>query len=96
MVDRVELVDPAAEFRARQFARAPGPVELAGRRVALLGNGKWNAAELLDDLASLLEERHGVSTAFRNAKQHYNHELSADAREEVLASADFALLAIGD
>jgi len=68
---------------------------MSRQRVALLSNGKWNAGALLEELAKLLEE-HEVVVAVRNAKQHYNHELAADVREEVSGTADFALLAIGD
>ncbi|HLH67753.1 MAG TPA: hypothetical protein VKY90_01655 [Candidatus Dormibacteraeota bacterium] len=95
-MEMVELVCPAAEVRERRWERALGLPTLEGRRAALLSNGKWNADALLGELAALLQRRHGVEVSLRLTKQRYNHELGPDAREEVLAAADFALVAIGD
>ncbi len=96
MNETLELVSPAAEFRQREVHLSSPLPTLAGRRVALLSNGKWNAADLLEGVAALLEEQYEVVVAVRDAKQHYNHELSPDVREQVINAADFALLAIGD
>jgi hypothetical protein len=92
-----ELVNPALELATAQPVRiAPGREDMTGCAVALVDNGKWNAAVLLRAVRSLLGERFGALDGPVAAKQHYNRDLSEAEQSELAAGAQVALAAIGD
>jgi len=74
-------------------ARRPG---LAGLRLGILDNSKWNANKLLRGAQAALQERH----EFAAVSYYVKHSFSKDAAPELLAriaaECDLVLTAIGD
>jgi hypothetical protein len=92
-----ELVNPALELAtARPVRIASGREHLSGCAVALVDNGKWNAAVLLRAVRSLMAERFGTTDGPMAAKPHYNRDLSDAEQSELTSGAQLALAAIGD
>ena len=89
-----ELMNPCAAFEERPSPLAPRPTSLgSGTTVGLFANDKKNADVLLENVESLLRERHGV-TDFR----WFHKEASSPARftEEFIAECDVVAAAIAD
>ena len=90
------VFDPRGRVEARLLAPAPRVEGLAGLRLAVLDNTKWNANRLLRKTASQLGDR--VSFA---AVNYYRKESFAKAAEpaliaQIAADNDIVLTAIGD
>jgi hypothetical protein len=94
---RFDLVfDPRGRVEARRIAPAPRVAGLAGLRLGILDNTKWNASRLLRKTASRLGDRYGFA-----AVHYYRKESFAKAAEPALVAAiaadnDIVLTAIGD
>ena len=94
----IRILDPTlrAPSPAGAASPAPRPPRLGGITVGLLANGKSNGMALLDRIAEILRERHGIGEVVRVAKTN----ASAPARDEdaeVLAKGCGAVItAIGD
>jgi len=69
---------------------------LAGLRLGVLSNGKWNAGALLDNIAEKLK----VSTEFaqinRYKKEAFTRVAAPELLKEIASNNDIALVAIGD
>ena len=92
----VIILDPTEQGERRQARLAPRTRELTGMRLGLLANGKPGAVPLLEEVAALLGERHGMTVVRLLDK----HDASRPARPEILRQlvegCDAALTAIGD
>ena len=90
------VFDPRGRVEERRMAPAPRPAELAGLRLGILDNTKWNASRLLRKTATLLGEGFGFA-----AINYYRKESFAKAADPALIAAiaadnDIVLTAIGD
>ena len=69
---------------------------LAGLRLGVLNNGKWNAGTLLDQISTLL----GNSTKFaqinRYKKESFTRVADPELLKKIASENDIALIAIGD
>ncbi len=94
---RYEFVfDPRGRVDAQRIAPAPRATALAGLRLGILDNTKWNAGRLLRKTAARLGEEFGFA-----AVNHYRKESFAKAADAALiaaiaADSDIVLTAIGD
>ena len=90
------VFDPRGRVEATAVKRAPRVAGLAGLRLGILDNTKWNANRLLRKTASRLAERFGFA-----AVNYYKKESFAKAADPALLAAiaadnDIVLTAIGD
>ncbi|MGD9616481.1 MAG: hypothetical protein AB7H90_14750 [Alphaproteobacteria bacterium] len=90
------VFDPRGRVEAEHASPAPRVVVLAGLRLGILDNTKWNAGRLLRKTALLLGERHDFA-----AVNYYRKESFSKAAEPVLigriaSENDIVLTAIGD
>jgi hypothetical protein len=88
--------DPRGRVETRRLAPAPRVAGLAGLRLGVLDNTKWNAGRLLRKTAARLGEEFGFA-----AVNHYRKESFAKVAEPALIAAiaadnDIVLTAIGD
>jgi len=94
---KYEIVfDPRGRVEAARVASAPRVAALAGLRLGILDNTKWNAGRLLRKTAAQLSDRFGFA-----AVNHYRKESFAKAADPALLAAiananDIVLTAIGD
>ncbi len=93
---RVQVFDPRGVVNAKATPVAPRPPELAGRRLGILDNSKWNANKLLRGAAAAL----AAEVRFASVNYYVKHSFSKDAAPELIeriaAENDLVLTAIGD
>lgn len=92
----VEVFDPRGTVRFENLPVAPRKKTLAGLRLGILDNSKWNANKLLRGAATALSE----DVAFAAVNYYVKHSFSKDATPELIAQIaaenDIVLTAIGD
>jgi hypothetical protein len=90
----IRLYDPTAAPRAIDAKLAPRLTSLAGKRIAILDNGKANADVLMLAMAKILQERHGAGEIVKREKP-----VAGPPKPEVLdalAQCDLALVGSAD
>jgi hypothetical protein len=90
------MFDPTAPPQAPTVALAPRPAALAGLRVGLVENTKFNSDTLLRKLGERLERRHGLTVVTMTRKRSPSHEVDERAIAELKARVDVAIAGIGD
>lgn len=91
------ILDPTLRTAASSTAaRAPRARHLAGATIGLLANGKSNGMALLDRIAEVLRERHGVGEVVRVAKTNASVPVSDDDAEMLAKRCAAVVTAIGD
>lgn len=92
----VEIVDPLGrEPQADAFTPAVRPTRLAGMRLALLDNGKPNAAHVIATLARGLGEHHEVPTPVAVTKPVASRPAGPDVVMK-FKGFDAAIVGVGD
>ena len=91
----IELLDPTTEAASQPLAYAPRPSGLAGKRVALVENTKFNSDKLLVKIGDILKREYGVVETTL-----YHKNASVPAHEEIIASitktCDVMVAGVGD
>lgn len=91
------LLDPTGRADVNQNPTlAPRSRPLRGARVTLLDNGKVNGANLLTEIGRVLTETQGVGEVALVHKPYAGQPLERAQLEELVASCDFVVTAIGD
>ena len=92
----MELLDPTVEQPKQSIEFAPRPKALAGKRVALVENTKFNSDKLLERIGNILKAEHGVA----EWKIFHKHNSSVPAHKEVIdevkAGYDVMVAGVGD
>ena len=92
----IELLDPTTEAAAQSVAYAARPDTLAGKRVALIQNTKFNSDRLLEKIGNILKAEYGVADWRMYNKHNASVPAHAEIIEEVKKSADVMVAGIGD
>lgn len=91
-----ELLDPTTEAATQTIAYAPRPQALAGKRVALVDNTKFNSDRLLEKIGAILKADYGAA----DVKMFRKKNASVPAHEEILEEAkktcDVMVAGVGD
>jgi hypothetical protein len=95
-MDELAVFDPRGRVDAERVALAPRISGLAGKRLGILDNTKWNANRLLRKTAALLQERHGVGELRYYKKESFSKVADPALVAEIAANSDIVLTAIGD
>ena len=90
------VYDPRGRVDAEPRAPAARPRDLRGLRLAVLDNTKWNAGMLLGRIAEQLESELGLAGVRYFRKESFSKSADPSLLEEIAASGDLALTAIGD
>ena len=92
----MELLDPTVEQPTQTIEFAPRPKALAGQRVALVENTKFNSDKLLERIGNILKAEHGIASF----KIFHKHNSSVPAHQEVIdevkAGYDVMVAGVGD
>ncbi|MBN9426947.1 MAG: hypothetical protein J0H09_10615 [Burkholderiales bacterium] len=92
----IELMDPTREIEGGQAAYAPRPASLAGKRVALIENTKYNSDNILKRIGDLLVRDYGAAS-YKIYRKRYS---SVPAHEEILRdvqeNCDVMVAGVGD
>lgn len=96
-VRRLGLLDPTSGLRTSDaHAALPQLETLAGKRVGLLDNSKTNVAALLARIGQGLVRDHGAAELIVRTKLIYSRIAPAELIEDLAASCDAVVTAIGD
>ncbi len=90
------VYDPRGVVEATPMTTAPRVTHLAGLRLGLLDNTKWNANKLLRGLRDRLAEKHGFSAVNYYKKESFSLNAAPALLSEIAANNDIVLTAIGD
>jgi hypothetical protein len=91
------VLDPTGEADLQSNTTlAPRPATLEGKTVALLDNGKPNGEVLLAEIGEYLKKHHGVRDTVPYTKGYFGTPVEQTQIEQILATCDFAVAAIGD
>ena len=90
------VLDPTAEPMPQVARMAPAVNRLAGKRVGLLNNGKRNGERILEEVLKILSAEGQPSAVLRRMKDNVSRPAASDIIEEMAASCDFVITAIGD
>ena len=92
----VEILDPTTEAATQTIAYGPRPAALAGKRVGLVENTKFNSDRLLLKIGEILKTEYGVAEARMWRKHNASVPAHTEIIEEVKATCDVMVAGIGD
>ena len=92
----MKLFDPTSDPVPRAVALAPRPRELAGLRVALVENTKFNSSALLARIGARLAGEHGMQVVQMHRKRSPSHGVTEESADTLRRIADFVVSGIGD
>ena len=91
------ILDPTLRnARPSRAALAPRPTDIRGATIGLLANGKSNGMALLDRIAEVLREQHGIGDVVRVSKTNASVPVSAEDAERLARQCAAVITAIGD
>jgi len=92
----MEILDPTLETAAQPIAYAPRPDSLAGKRIGLVENTKFNSDRLLQKIGDILVAEYGAA----ETRMWRKHNASVPAHDEIIqelrGSCDVMVAGIGD
>jgi hypothetical protein len=92
----MKLFDPTTAPAARALALARRPTTLAGLRLGLVDNTKFNSDTLLRKLAERLQQRHDTRVTVTRRKRSPSHEIDENDIKTLRSQADLVVSGIGD
>ena len=92
----IPVYDPRGVVEAAPLSTAPRVTTLAGLRLALLDNTKWNANKLLRGLRDRLAQKHALGAVNYYRKESFAAAAAPELLAEIAAANDIVLTAIGD
>ena len=96
MAKTIPVYDPRGVVEASPLATAPRARKLAGLRLGLLDNTKWNANKLLRGLRDRLAQKHALGAVNYYRKESFALAAAPELLAEIAAQNDIVLTAIGD
>jgi len=95
MTNNLGFIDPTAGGSQIKIAKAPRPVDLAGKVVGLLDNTKEQADIILETVAQTLRDRYGVARVIARRKEHYSKPATGAMIDEMAKEVQVAVAALG-
>lgn len=92
----IPVYDPRGVVEAAPLATAPRVDKLAGLRLALLDNTKWNANKLLRGVRDRLAQKHAFGAVNYYRKESFSLAAAPELLAEIAAHNDVVVTAIGD
>jgi hypothetical protein len=92
----IELLDPTTDAATKPIAWVPRPPALAGKRVALIENTKYNSDRLLQKIGDVLRAEYGVAETRMWRKKNASVPAHPEIIEEVRKTCDVMVAGIGD
>jgi hypothetical protein len=94
--NEIVVVDPAAEDAVQQAALAARLSTLEGTRIALIGNAKHMAEEMLREVESLLKARYGVAEVSYYRKRNASVPTPPEVLADLAARCDAVVHGVAD
>lgn len=95
MTDELPFINPTRSRSAARVPPAPRPIDLAGKVLGLLDNTKEQADIILETLAEVLRERHGVARVVMRRKEAFSKPATAELMDEMAREVQVAIAALG-
>jgi len=95
MTNDLGFIDPTAGTGRPKIARAPRPMDLAGKVVGLLDNTKEQGELILQTLGAALRERYGAAGVVLCRKEHYSKPAPGALLDEMARKVQVAIAAVG-
>ena len=92
----IPVYDPRGVVEAAPLSTAPRVTTLAGLRLAVLDNTKWNANKLLRGVRDRLAQKHALGAVNYYRKESFAAAAAPELLAEIAATNDIVLTAIGD
>ena len=93
----IQIFDPTNEpKKGRHIDYAPRPKSLAGLRVGLVDNSKFNSDQLLTRIAGLLEKDYGAKAHIMRRKTSAGVQPHQEIIDEFKAQCDVVVAGVGD
>ena len=92
----IQVYDPRGVVGAEKKATAARVKALAGLRLGILDNTKWNANKLLRELRDQLQAQHPLAAVNYYRKESFSRFADPALIERIRAENDVVLTAIGD
>jgi hypothetical protein len=92
----MEILDPTLEAAAQPIAYRPRPESLAGKRVGLIENTKFNSDRLLEKVGDILKAEYGAAETRLWRKHNASVPAHAEIIEELRQTCDVMVAGIGD
>ena len=93
---RLQLVDPTTQPTTVEFNGAPRLRDLSDKRVGLIDDSKTNAKQLLDEVASLLDRRFGITAVKYHRKPSASKPATPEIIQEMAEECDYVIVGVGD
>lgn len=90
------IYDPRGTVDAPSLHLATRPAKVAGLRVAVLDNTKWNGWKLEERITTQLVATLGLGPVTRYKKESFSRDAAPALLEEIARENDLALVGIGD
>jgi len=92
----IEILDPTTPAARQAIAYAPRPQSLAGKRVALIENTKFNSDRLLQKIGDLLVHEYGAASSRMWRKRNSSVPAHEEIIAEVRKTCDVMVAGVGD
>jgi hypothetical protein len=96
-LSKASILDPTGNSElATDVTLAPRLQTLRGKTVAMVDNGKPNGSVLLEEIGRYLRRHHDVGDAVFYTKPYFGTPVETPQIQQIEATCDFAVAAIGD
>ena len=92
----VQIYDPTIEAKSRHIDFVARPKSLAGLRVGLVDNSKFNSDQVLARVGKLLERDYGVTAQIMRRKKTAGIPASPEIIKEFKEKCDVVVAGVGD
>jgi hypothetical protein len=92
----IEVLDPTVEVVTQPVTFVPRPESLAGRRIGLVENTKFNSDRLLQKIGDVLVAEYGAAGTRMWRKKNSSVPAHEEIVQEVRATCDAMVAGIGD
>ena len=92
----MQLYAPTSSGPKRKSFRAPPLASLEGMRIGILENGKLNAEEMQNEVATLIVQRHGCTVRTLAHKSNASAPAPSTTLVKVAQEVDFLITGLGD
>jgi hypothetical protein len=92
----IEVLDPTTEAAAQTVAFASRPPSLAGKRIALIENTKFNSDKLLLKIGDILKAEYGAAETRIWRKHNASVPAHQEIIDDIVRTCDVMVAGIGD
>ena len=92
----IEILDPTVEVATRPLTFVPRPDSLAGKRIGLVENTKFNSDRLLLKIGEILKQDYGAAETRMWRKRNASVPAHEEIVQELRETCDVMVAGIGD